>query len=1178
MAVTRIGVLGPLHITIDGQRVPPGAPMQSAVLGRLVAAGGRVVTTDRLIHDLWNGDPPTKAVAALQVYVHNLRRVFEPDRPRRARSRVIVSESHGYALNLEPAQVDSWQFEQLLHGHEAAMRDPAGRPDPLEQCRVLDAALDCWHGTAFESFAGMPWAAQESARLAALRLTAAELRAQAALEMNRPAEVVLALRHVFEEHPGREECARLLALAHYRLGQSLEALATVRRSREFLTLEFGVDPGPGLRDLETAILTHSVDTDPPPPPVVVRTAEPAPEPVLDNGYGEQRAAILAAAEAAAAGRVRLIWLAGEAGAGKTTLAGAVAAQLAERSWATVFGRCPEVEGAPPAWAWAEVLTALDAADPETFTAVDAFTLARRVVRSCRERSATGPVAIVLEDVHGADTATLQVLRQVVNWLRDRPVLIVATLRGTEAGPGVRDTAAALVQFDSDRVELTGLDLAGTRSAAAAAGLTALDDRTVELLRRRTGGNPLFVRELAKLVATQGSTDGLPDSVRDLLGRRIAQLPLDVTELLRHMSVWGEDSDVSTLTASTGRSADTVIDLVDTAETARLLRTERSGRITFDHALIRETVYYGIPTLRRTRMHWSAFELLCAAAAYDDPRTRPDASAAALAVNTPVADASDSSGAANVRTPLESTSVPATPGASFLDAFRPLESQSAVERTIVRVRDIDAMAHHAALGADTETAALALEFVRAAARQCVERRMRADAVRRWQSVLALHELAGDTASDAARADRLAVLEARCELVTALAYNGRHVAARAERERAVDLAESLGGTELLAQAATCWPTPLLWAVHDLHSVDPLIREPLRVALDDPDMPVATRARLLVTLVVDRGYEDPAAAHSMAAQASALLDRVDDPELHCTVLNAQAFAAFVSGGFLRAEEFKQHAAQMLRIATAAQLTEFSALAHYLLFRADLADGDLVAADEHARRASAYAGDGQLRHLLDDIAPFEIILELLRGNISEAERLLAELPVAVGEDQTTPVEDAVVGLVRDPRAVLVGLSVSIAWLRGDMSANLEELAVRAAGNPGLFGDGYAAALIHAGRRDDARRVLAEAPPIRTQFESSFLLGRARLALALGDLVLAREIYDRLARYSGTVGGLETGACVFGPIDVILAELADELGEAARAAEYRASARRLQDRLAVDLDRLAGERVARTGGGPASA
>ncbi|GAB0107881.1 hypothetical protein JMUB6875_68820 [Nocardia sp. JMUB6875] len=1237
MALIRIGVLGPLHISIDGTRVPPGAPMQCAVLGRLVAAGGRVVPTERLIDDLWHGDPPAKAVAALQVYIHNLRRVFEPDRPRRAHSRIIVSESHGYALNLEPSQVDSWHFEQLLHGHEAAMRDPAGRPEPLEQVRVLDAALACWHGAAFESFPGMPWAAQETARLLALRLTAAELRAQAALELNRPAEVVLALRPILEEHPGREECARLLAVAQYRLGQSLDALATVRRSREFLTLEFGVDPGPGLRDLETAILTHSVDTETAAPPAPAKPVEPEPrpdpEPLPDTGYAPQRAAVLAAADTAAAGQVRLVWLSGEAGAGKTTLATTITQHLGDRGWTTVFGRCPEVESAPPAWAWAEVLTGLDAADPETFTAADAFTLARRVVRSCRERSTGTPIAIVLEDVHGADTATLQVLRQVVNWLRDRPILIVATLRGTEAGAGVRDTAAALALFTADRIDLDGLDMAGTRRAAAAAGLTELDDRTIELLRRRTGGNPLFVRELAKLVATQGTTDALPDSVRDLLGRRIAQLPPDVVDLLRHLSVWGEDSDITTLAASADRSTDAVIDLIATAESARLLRTDRAGRITFDHALVRETVYYDLPTLRRTRMHWAAFEYLRrdpepsryepepGDSASADPRTdltgRERGSAAGAGTKgAPGADLAAGVGnrvlnalwgadhlvAALLGSPRpkatrrDGRALSALRGADEVAAERTGEKATATTTTepvsdadtaevvggepghensalpwnparddvhVPHGRDIDALAHHAALGADTETATVALPYVRAAARRCVERRMRADAVRRWRSVLALHELAGHPGESAALADRLAVLEARCELVVALAYDGQHIAARAAREQALNLAESIGGTGLLAHAATCWPTPLIWSVHDWHTPDPRIREPLRIASSDPELPVRTRVHLHVTAVFDRAIEDPSAARIIAAQAMALAAPLGDPDLLCTVINAQAFAAFAAGGFLRAHDLRRHAAQLLQVSTEAELTEFRALAHYLLFRATLADADLIAAADHARDAGAYATDGQLRHLLDAIAPFGMVLELLRGNPDDVRRLLAEGSSDL-DDLVAHSGEGEAELSRDPNALHVGIAVSLGWLRNDMSEYLNDLRERTAIKPELFVHGYALALVHSGRAEEARRVLAAAPPLAPQFWSTFTAVKARLAIALEDPAGALAIYRQLLPYSGTFCGLETGASVLGPMDYILAELAAYLGDHQQAAEHRAAAERLQARVQADLVELA--------------
>ncbi|MFE4461820.1 hypothetical protein ACFROC_31090, partial [Nocardia tengchongensis] len=483
--------------------------------------------------------------------------------------------------------------------------------------------------------------------------------------------------------------------------------------------------------------------------------------------------------------------------------------------------------------------------------------------------------------------------------------------------------------------------------------------------------------------------------------------------------------------------------------------------------------------------------------------------------------------------------------------------------VPRGRDIDALAHHAALGADAETATVALPYVRAAARRCVERRMRADAVRRWRSVLALHDLAGHTEHTATRADRLAVLEARRELVVALAYDGQHIAARAARAQALELAESLGGTAVLTHAVTCWPTPLIWSVHDWHTPDPGLRAPLRLASADPVQPVRTRVMLQVTAVFDRAVEDPSAARVLAATAMALAEPLDDPDLLCTVLNAQAFAAFAAGGFLRAHDLKRYASQLLRISTEAELTEFRALAHYLLFRATLADADLVSAAEHAAQAGAYATDGQLRHLLDAIAPFGMVLELLRGNTDEVLRLLDQgrpdlddLVAHSGEGAAEP--------TRDGNALHVGIAVSIGWLREDMSEYLADLRERTAIKPELFIHGYALALVHAGRPEEARRTLAAAPPLAPQFWSTVTGVKARLAIALDDPVEAREIYGQLLPYAGTVCGLETGASAMGPMDFVLAELATYLGEHGRAAAHRAAGAELQARLRAELAELA--------------
>ncbi|GAB4588392.1 hypothetical protein Ntsu_62240 [Nocardia sp. IFM 10818] len=250
-------VLGPLQVVIDGAPVDIRGRIKRTLLGRLVIAQGQVVSTGRLIDDIWEGEPPPSAVAVLQVQIHNLRRVFEPQRPRRAPATVLVSEPHGYALRLAPEEVDAWRFEALLGGYEKRVRDLAADFDAAQRCELLDEALDCWQGPALESFPDARWAEAEVARLTDLRLLAAELRAQAALELDRPTEVVTGLRPLVERYPEREESTRLLATAQYRLGQQTDALATLRRASEYLIQEMGVNPGRRLQELETAILTHS---------------------------------------------------------------------------------------------------------------------------------------------------------------------------------------------------------------------------------------------------------------------------------------------------------------------------------------------------------------------------------------------------------------------------------------------------------------------------------------------------------------------------------------------------------------------------------------------------------------------------------------------------------------------------------------------------------------------------------------------------------------------------------------------------------------------------------------------------------------------------------------------------------------------------------------------------------
>ncbi len=178
MSDIRITLFGPLTVRVAGAVVELRGPQPRAVLARLAVAAGAVVSTDRIIDDIWTAEPPPKALGALQVHISNLRRVLEPSRERRAPARVLVSSPPGYALRLPPDAVDAWQFEALLRAADAVS-------EPAERARLLRAALDCCSGAVLPEFADTDWAATEATRLAGLRAGAVEQHAAVSVELGR---------------------------------------------------------------------------------------------------------------------------------------------------------------------------------------------------------------------------------------------------------------------------------------------------------------------------------------------------------------------------------------------------------------------------------------------------------------------------------------------------------------------------------------------------------------------------------------------------------------------------------------------------------------------------------------------------------------------------------------------------------------------------------------------------------------------------------------------------------------------------------------------------------------------------------------------------------------------------------------------------------------------------------
>ena len=258
-------ILGPLEVAYDGELAELGGGRQNALLALLLLTPNEVVSKDRLVEELWEEDPSETASNILQVYVSQLRKVLPED--------TLLTRTPGYVVQLEPAQLDLGQFEQLLE--DATTLLPG---DPDAAAAMLREALSLWRGAPLVEFAYEDWARNAVARLEELRLVALERRIEADLAPGRHVEVTSELEALVRGQPLRERLRAHLMLALYRAGRQAEALDVYQDARRTLVEQLGIDPSQSLQQLEQAILRQ--------------------DPELESGSG--RAPIQAAATEAAA--------------------------------------------------------------------------------------------------------------------------------------------------------------------------------------------------------------------------------------------------------------------------------------------------------------------------------------------------------------------------------------------------------------------------------------------------------------------------------------------------------------------------------------------------------------------------------------------------------------------------------------------------------------------------------------------------------------------------------------------------------------------------------------------------------------------------------------------------------------------------------------------------------------
>jgi predicted ATPase/DNA-binding SARP family transcriptional activator len=333
-------VLGSIELERRGQIVPIGGPKPRLALALLASRRGSVVSTDRLCDELWGSNLPVDPLGVLQSHLSRLRRALRPDAE-------IVARPPGYVLQVSDEAMDAGRFEELCK----RARNSSNTKVKVE---LLESALACWRGSAFEEFVEYEWARLEAMRLDELRILAQEELLEARLALGGHAAVIGELEALVTRHPLRERFWHQLIVALYRSGRSAEALRRAEALRVVLREELGLDPSPALRELEARVLNDDPTLlQPPLAPRRSAVRQLPSEPTRLVGRAEELTLIM--------GRLlmdRLVTLTGPGGVGKTRLAMRLASEL----WDEFDGEVFVTELAPvrdPASTVAAIATSLD---------------------------------------------------------------------------------------------------------------------------------------------------------------------------------------------------------------------------------------------------------------------------------------------------------------------------------------------------------------------------------------------------------------------------------------------------------------------------------------------------------------------------------------------------------------------------------------------------------------------------------------------------------------------------------------------------------------------------------------------------------------------------------------------------------------------------------------------------